>query len=162
MNRKLIIQLALYMADRCPDKLERFARIVYDEWKESEHPRDEDGEFTEVPENSENTEENKSKELHNAKGKIIVEVTKTKLKAEPNSITQQFGAKGGINRNYYGDDGWQTKQICNHDHGNPKQHPYGKHGEHGHDYILDENHNLYSKTTRELTDEEREENADIL
>lgn len=39
---------------------------------------------------------------------------------------------------------------------------YGKNGEHTHDYIYDENGNLIGRPMRELTDEERKENEDIL
>ena len=56
----------------------------------------------------------------------------------------------------------QSKQICNNDHGHPKQHPFGKHGEHAHDYKYDANGKLLSRDARELTDEERKENSDIL
>ena len=70
--------------------------------------------------------------------------------------------KGGIDRNYYDGAGKQTKQISNNDHGHPKQHGFGKHGEHAHDYIYDENGDLIERPIRDLTDEEREENDDIL
>lgn len=55
-----------------------------------------------------------------------------------------------------------SKQISNNDHGHPKQHGFGKHGEHAHDYIYDENGDLIERPIRDLTDEEREENDDIL
>lgn len=100
--------------------------------------------------------------LKNAAGHVIIPVKKTTLTAEPNSITQYTAAKGGIDRNYYGADGRQIKQISNTDHGNPKQHHHGKHGEHAHDYIYNENGKLIGRPDRELTNEEREENGDIL
>ena len=53
-------------------------------------------------------------------------------------------------------------QIHSGDHGSPKQHPYGQHGEHGHDFIRDEDGKIIDRTTRELTDKERKENGDIL
>lgn len=98
----------------------------------------------------------------NAAGKNVKIVDKVTLTDEPNSITQYTSTKGGIDRNYYGSDGKQTKQISNHDHGHPKQHPYGKHGEHAHDYVFDKNGVLRRSNGRELTDQERKENSDIL
>ena len=89
-------------------------------------------------------------------------MSKTTITAEPNSITQVENKKGGIDRNYYDSDGRQIKQISNNDHGKPKQHPYGKHGEHAHDYQYDEDGKLTGRPLRELTDIEREENGDIL
>lgn len=54
------------------------------------------------------------------------------------------------------------RQVHTSHHGNPKLHPYGQHGEHGHDFIRDETGKIIDRTTRELTDEERKENSDIL
>lgn len=98
----------------------------------------------------------------NAAGKNVKIVDKVTLTDEPNSITQYTGAKGGIDRNYYGSDRKQTKQISNHDHGHPKQHNFGKHGEHAHDYFLDATGTPRHGEARELTDQERKENSDIL
>lgn len=98
----------------------------------------------------------------NAKGTEIKIVDQTSLTGEPNSITQKASSKGGIERNYYGGNSKQTKQIANNDHGKPKQHPFGKNGEHAHDYIYDDEGNLIGRPARELTDFEREENSDIL
>ena len=100
--------------------------------------------------------------LQNAAGKDIIEVEKVTLTGKPNSITQITGKRGGIDRNYYGADGRQTKQISNHNHGNARNHPYGLNGEHVHDYEYDESGNLIGRPMRELTIKEREENADIL
>lgn len=99
--------------------------------------------------------------LKNAVGKPIIKVQKVSINATPNAITQKVSKKGGIDRNYYDENGRQYKQIANNDHGNSKMHPYGKNGEHAHDYIYNENGNV-RRTTRELTEEERKENADIL
>lgn len=99
--------------------------------------------------------------LKNAAGKTIIEVKHTTLVGEPGTITQFTAGGGGIDRNYYGADGKQIKQITNHNHGNSKKHPYGKHGEHAHDYLYDEQGRL-KRTLRELTDDERKENEDIL
>lgn len=102
------------------------------------------------------------KTVTNAAGQIIKIVDHVDLIGEPNSITQIEYKNGGIDRNYYGNDKMQSKQICNNDHGHPKQHPFGKHGEHAHDYKYDANGKLLSRDARELTDEERKENSDIL
>lgn len=92
----------------------------------------------------------------------IIKADRTTLTAEPNSVTEVVNKKGGIDRNYYDSTGKQKKQISNNDHGNPKQHPYGNHGEHAHDYIYDENGKLSGRPIRELTEQERKENEDIL
>ena len=102
------------------------------------------------------------KRLTNAVGQPIIEVKKTTLTGEPNSITQYTTSKGTINRNYYGSDGKQTKQISNTDHGHKKESKFGKHGEHAHDYFIDENGIPRHGQPRDLTDEERKENSDIL
>lgn len=104
----------------------------------------------------------KSNGLKNAAKKSIIEVERTELTGEPNSITQVTNKKGGIDRNYYDESGKQTKQISNNDHGHPKSHDYGEHGEHAHDYIYDDSGNLVGRPIRELNDEERKENGDIL
>lgn len=64
-----------------------------------------------------------------------MEVAKTSLSGLPGGITQKTNKNGGIDRNYYDGKGRQTKQISNNSHNNPKQHPYGRHGEHAHDYV---------------------------
>lgn len=98
----------------------------------------------------------------NANGTPVKIVKRTDLTGEPNSITQRENTKGGIDRNYYDGNGKQTKQVSNHDHGNPKNHPFGKNGEHAHDYSYDENGDVTRSEARNLTDEERMENGDIL
>ena len=104
----------------------------------------------------------KMKTLTNAAGQTIIEVDSTTLKGIPNSITQKTSRKGGIERNYYDGYGNQYKQISNNDHGKPKQHPFGKNGEHAHDYIYDDEGNLIGRPIRPLTDLEEKESADIL
>ena len=54
------------------------------------------------------------------------------------------------------------KQISNNDHGNSKLHPFGKHGEHAHDYVLDKNGVPRHCKPRELNDDERKDNGDML
>lgn len=100
--------------------------------------------------------------LKNAAGKDIIEVKKTTLTGTPDTITQVTGRKGGIDRNYYDSSGRQSKQISNNNHGNPKMHPYGQNGEHAHDYLYDDTGKLTGRPIRELTEEERKENDDIL
>lgn len=81
----------------------------------------------------------------------------------PNSIVDHLGNDGKTEtRTFYGDDGYKKKDVTTHDHGNPKRHPYGKHGEHAHDYEWNPEGSLKQRKTRDLTDQEREENSDIL
>lgn len=103
-----------------------------------------------------------NKSTVNAVGKPVEIVERTEIKGKPNSITQKETTKGGIDRNYYGDDGMQTKQISNNDHGNPQNHPFGKNGEHAHDYHYNEKGKLIRGSARDLTDDERKENEDII
>lgn len=99
--------------------------------------------------------------LKNAAGQDIIEVKRTTLTGTPNSITQLTSKRGGIERNYYDENGKQYKQISNNNHGNAKMHPYGKNGEHAHDYVYEDG-KLIDRPTRELTENERKENLDIL
>lgn len=64
-------------------------------------------------------------------------------------------------RTFFDADGWQCRQVSNGPHGNLKRHPYGARGEHAHDITWD-GERRQSRVTRELTDQERKENADIL
>ena len=100
--------------------------------------------------------------LTNAAGQTIIKVSKSNIKGPRNGITQKINAKGGIDRNYYGADGRQTKQISNNGHGHKVEEALGKHGEHAHDYIFDATGRLIGRPSRELTDAERKENSDIL
>lgn len=103
----------------------------------------------------------KKNTLTNAAGQTIIRVQKTSLTGTPGSVTQVVNAKGGIDRNYYGPDGRQVKQISNNGHGHKKEEALGQHGEHAHDYRYTEEGKLL-RPARELTDQERKENADIL
>lgn len=100
--------------------------------------------------------------LKNAVEQPIIKADHVSIEGPPNAIVERTNKNGGVDRNYYDKDGKQSKQISNHNHGNPKQHDYGDHGEHAHDYIYDDDGNLVDRTTRELSDEERKENDDIL
>lgn len=100
--------------------------------------------------------------LTNTAGQTIIKVSKSNITGPRNGITQKTNAKGGIDRNYYGPDGRQTKQISNNGHGHKVEEALGKHGEHAHDYIFDAEGHLCGRPSRELTDTERKENSDIL
>lgn len=100
--------------------------------------------------------------LTNAAGQRIMKVNHVNLYEAPNSITQKENAKGGIDRNYYDANGRQFKQISNNDHGHPQAKKYGKNGEHAHDYVYNEKGSLMDRPMRELTDQERKDNADFL
>lgn len=100
--------------------------------------------------------------LTNAAGQTIIKVGKSDIKGPRNGITQKTNAKGGIDRNYYGPDGRQTKQISNNGHGHKAEEAFGLHGEHAHDYVTNEKGVLVHGKARELTDAERKENSDIL
>lgn len=91
----------------------------------------------------------------------IISVNRVSLTAEPNSVTQITKKNGGIDRNYYDSSGKQVKQISNYNHGNPTRHPFGKNGEHAHDYIWKDGE-VVERPVRELTEKERKENSDIL
>lgn len=107
------------------------------------------------------TPKNEKKSL---KADIVVEGHEgTPKSAIPGSIIDHKDKTGKIDvRSFYGEDGNKKKDIHATDHGNPKKHPYGEHGEHAEDYVWDEKGRLKTKTTRELTKQEREENQDIL
>ena len=107
------------------------------------------------------TAQAKQNTLTNAAGATIIRVKRTTLTGTPGSITQIEHAKGGTDRNYYGPDGRQVKQISSNGHGHKKEEALGQHGEHAHDYLYTEDGKL-SRPARELTDQERKENADIL
>ena len=132
-----------------------------DDFEDSERfARDKDGNPIYVP-NSMKYSEYYEKYLKNNINNDIIKVEKTTTKYKPNSITQVINKKGGIDRNYYDGNGFQYKQISNHNHGNAKRHPFGNNGEHAHDYIWD-NDRLIARPVRELTKEEIKEVEDIL
>ena len=84
-------------------------------------------------------------------------------KAVPNSIIEHKADNGSIKtRAFYDSSGWKNKEINTNDHGNAKEHPYGKHGEHVHEYEWNDDGSLKRRTTRDLNDQERKENGDII
>lgn len=100
--------------------------------------------------------------VYTASGEEVKIVEKTTLQDKPNSITQIVNAKGGIDRNFFDSNGRQYLQISNNGHNHLVEEDIGEFGEHAHEYGYDENGKLISRTSRELTDKEREENGDIL
>ena len=100
--------------------------------------------------------------VYTASGEEVKIVEKTTLQEKPNSITQIVNAKGGIDRNFFDSNGRQYLQISNNGHNHLVEEDIGEFGEHAHEYGYDENGKLISRTSRELTDKEREENGDIL
>lgn len=81
----------------------------------------------------------------------------------PNSVVDHKNEKGAVDsRSFYGESGMKEKDIHTGNHGNPKMHPFGKHGEHAHDYVWGKDGRLISKTPRDLTNAERKDNGDIL
>ena len=99
--------------------------------------------------------------LTNASGQTIIKTSKNNINGPPNGITQKENAKGGIDRNYYGADGKQTKQISDNGHGHKSAEAMGQHGEHAHDYVWKDD-KLVDRPMREISQTEREENSDIL
>lgn len=87
----------------------------------------------------------------------------TPRKAEPNVVIDHVDENGSVKaRGFYDADGVKEQDIHTTDHGNPKRHPYGEHGEHIHEYMWDANGKLLDKVTRNLSDDERKRNRDIL
>lgn len=95
--------------------------------------------------------------------RVISGHSTTPKKAEPNVVIDHVDENGSVDaRGFYDADGLKERDVHTTDHGNPKWHPYGEHGEHGHDYQWNTDGSLKRKATRELTDTERKENSDIL
>lgn len=81
-----------------------------------------------------------------------------------NAVIELKEVKGGheqINRVFYDVEGKMYRQTHSGHHANPKQHKYGKNGEHAHDIVWEDG-KIISRTTRALTDAERRESGDIL
>lgn len=95
--------------------------------------------------------------------KVVSGHESTPKKSTANTVIDHLGKNGTVNvRSFYGDSGLKEKDIHTDDHGYPKQHPYGAHGEHAHDYEWDTDGRLKNKTTREISNEERKGSGDIL
>lgn len=95
--------------------------------------------------------------------KVILGHAATPKKYKSDAVIDHIDYNGKVNvRSFYADNSMKSKDIHTTNHGNPKNHNYGEHGEHVHEYEWNENGTLKNKTTRELTTEERKENGDIL
>lgn len=98
--------------------------------------------------------------------KMIVTISGHKSspkEAVPKSVMDHVGVNGKVDkRTIYDSNGRKAKDIHTTNHGNPKHHPYGEHGEHIHDYKWSADGNECTITRRDLTPEERKENRDIL
>lgn len=82
---------------------------------------------------------------------------------KPNKVIDRVGTNDKVNiRAFYNERGVRYKDIHTTSHGNPKTHPFGKNGEHVHIFTWDGEGNLLNTERRELTQQERKENKDIL
>ncbi len=94
--------------------------------------------------------------------KIVTGHVQIPIRSEPHSVVDYLGSDNKVNnRSFYDSNGRLIKQINPNDHGAPKKHPYGEHGEHVHEFVWEDD-KLIDRITRELTVEERERNRDIL
>ena len=80
---------------------------------------------------------------------------------KPNAVVDIDAGKQ-VDRTFYDKDGKMVRQVHSGNHNKPKQHPFGLHGEHAHDFIYNESNVIVNRSSRELTDEERIENGDII
>ena len=104
-----------------------------------------------------------TKYLYNKDGTVYVtdKMSKTVQKYKPFAVVDVARKGGGVDRNIYDQNGYQIKQVSNHNHGNPKQHQFGKNGEHSHDYVWPGGI-ADRQRAREMTDTERKEHSDLL
>ena len=80
----------------------------------------------------------------------------------PNAIVDTLSRNGKQrDRTIYDASGIMKMQIHGGDHGHPKQHHFGTHGEHVHDYIWTDREKP-ERPGREATDIERIQHRDIL
>lgn len=87
----------------------------------------------------------------------------TPKKSDPNTVIDHKDKNGVVDvRTFYGSTGMKEKDLHTTDHDNPKWHNFGTHGEHAHDYEWNEDGSLKNKTIREITEDEKERNGDIL
>ena len=73
-------------------------------------------------------------------------------------------SRGGKQRDrtVYDENGLLAIQVHGGDHGHPKEHPFGNHGEHVHDFSWPDGQEKPQKTTRDARDSERIVHKDIL
>lgn len=106
----------------------------------------------------------KARETNHSISKTTISGHKpTPKQSTPNSVTDHISHDGSVDvRTFYDETGAKSKDIHTTDHGNPKHHVFGKHGEHVVMYEWNEDGTNKSKIKRDLTPEERKENKDIL
>lgn len=81
----------------------------------------------------------------------------------PNAVIDTLSRNGKQHdRTIYGPDGVIKMQIHGGDHGQPKRHPYGRHGEHIHDYTWRPGQDKPNRPARDALAEERIWHKDIL
>ena len=101
-------------------------------------------------------------------GKIVTVKTRHGHKSNPrngtpNSVIDHLDSNGMVDvRTHYDSNGEKDWELHTSDHGNPKMHPFGEHGEHVHEYSWNDDGGLKSKQERDLTTLEKEANEDIL
>ena len=87
---------------------------------------------------------------------------KTTPKYKPNAIVDVVTHGAERDRIIYDENGYFKTFIHGGDHGQPKNHPFGVHGEHAHDFFWIPGEKHPRKITRELTDFERIQHADMI
>ena len=93
--------------------------------------------------------------------RIIEGHERTPSKTTPLNIIDHKDYKGVVDKRvFYNEAGQPYFEINTTNHGNAKNHPYGKHGEHAHDIKWSEG--KAQRETRELSVQERKDNGDIL
>lgn len=112
-----------------------------------------------------------SKYRYNERGNILVtddhknaEHYQIPKKYKPFAVIETTEVKKGItnvNRTLYDSQSRMVKQIHSGAHGTPKAHPYGNNGEHTHEYGWEDG-KIVNRNTREMSEDERKENSDIL
>lgn len=81
----------------------------------------------------------------------------------PNAVVDIISHGTQHDRIIYDENGCFMTLIHGGDHGQPKYHQYGYHGEHAHDLVFDaDTGKLIEKSDRELTAIERIQHADII
>ena len=93
--------------------------------------------------------------------KIVAGHDRTPCKTEPLSIIDHKDYRELVDKRiFYDENGRPYFEINTTNHGNPKNHPFGEHGEHAHD--IEWSNGKANRATRELTPQERKDNGDIL
>lgn len=146
------------LGDKCPRSFQTFLR----------HKRAGDEKYRTWMEQYKqaNFLEKYGKVRYHENGTVVVTDTWTQHRSipmtyRPNAVVEtRFSAQ--VDRIYYDSSGRMSIQIHSGDHGNPHQHQWGTHGEHAHDFLYDDAGTFKRRTDREITEQERKENGDIL